>query len=131
MENQFLLARKLPDFLTQKRKLSEMLRYCDTRSFTLQLISYIDDNNQYAPFLVEDKIKELGGVYEKAPDWEVRIDIKCLRIWWVDKDCIIAGSRRRRWKAHHRSESCLCGTSREEIVRGLNVVYCEIRILFQ
>jgi len=43
---------------------------------------------------------------------------------------IIAGSRRRRWKAHHRSESCLCRTSREEIVRGLDVVYCKIRILF-
>jgi len=35
MENQFLLARKLPDFLIQKRKLPEMLRYCDTRRFTL------------------------------------------------------------------------------------------------
>jgi len=30
--------------------------------------SYIDDNNQYAPFLVEDKIKELGDVYKKVPD---------------------------------------------------------------
>jgi len=48
-----------------------------------------------------------------------------------NKDYIIVGSCRRRWKAHHRSESCLCGTSREEIVRGLDVVYCEIRILFQ
>ena len=94
-------------------------------------VSHSNSHTHDNQYVMEDKIKELGGAYERAPDWEVRIHIKYLWIWWVDKHYIIAGSRRRRWKAHHRSESCLCGTSRKEIVRGLDVVYCEIRISFQ
>jgi len=77
MENQSLLEKKLLGFLIQRRKLPGMLRYCDVLHFALKVI---DDNNQYTPFLVEDKIKELGGIYEKAPDWEVCIHIKYLRI---------------------------------------------------
>jgi len=33
--------------------------------------SYIDDNNQYHPFLVEDKIKELGG----ARSYQISSDV--------------------------------------------------------
>ena len=72
MENQFLLARKLLDSLTRKRRLLAVSRYCDPRCLTLKMI---ENHDQSVPFLLEDKIKELGGVYEKTKDWMVRIHI--------------------------------------------------------
>lgn len=48
-------------------------RYCDGPRFAFQVNSYIDSNHQSVPFLLEDKIKELEGIYEKGKDWEVRI----------------------------------------------------------
>lgn len=66
------------------------------------------DKVKDVPFLLETRIKELGGAYEKAKDpWAVSLHAVPITFARQKLTGSFAAARRFRWYSHHRPEPCL------------------------